>query len=61
MVVVTCQAANVLKVGGAEYLNRLELAEHQFRLACTVHLAVANGVQTFDVPVVRAFGRHRVT
>ena len=27
------------------YLNWIKLAEHQFRLACTVHLAVINGVR----------------
>lgn len=43
------------------HLNRLKLAEQQFRLACTVHLAVANGVQTLDVPVEWSFGRHRVS
>jgi hypothetical protein len=43
-----------------EALGGLKLAEHQFRLACTVHLAVANGVQTLDVPVEWTFGRHRV-
>jgi hypothetical protein len=37
------------------------LAEQQFRLACTVNLAVANGVQTLDVPVEWTFGRHRVS
>ncbi len=44
-----------------KHLNRLRLAEHQFRLACTVHLAVANGVQTLDVPVEWSFGKHRVS
>ena len=44
-----------------EYLNRLKLAEHQFRLACTIHPAVTNGVQTLDVPVEWTFGRHRVS
>jgi hypothetical protein len=44
-----------------QHLNRLKLAEHQFRLACTVHLAVANGVQTLDVPVEWVFGKHRVS
>lgn len=43
------------------HLNRLRLAEQQFRLACTVHLAVANGVQTLDVPVEWTFGRHHVS
>jgi hypothetical protein len=41
-------------------LNRLKLAQQQFRLACTVHLAVTNSIQTLDVPVERTFGRHRV-
>ncbi len=44
-----------------QHLNRLKLAEQQFRLACTVHLAVANGVQTLDVPVEWTFGKHRVS
>ena len=44
-----------------QHLNRLKLAEHQFRLACTVHLAVFNGVQTLDVPVEWVFGKHRVS
>jgi hypothetical protein len=43
------------------HLARLRVAEQQFRLACTVHLAVTNGVQTLDVPVEWAFGRHRVS
>ena len=43
-----------------EVVGKLRLAEHQFRLACTVNLAVANGVQTLDVPVDWTFGRHRV-
>lgn len=43
-----------------QHLNRLKLAEQEFRLACTVHLAVANGVQTLDVPVEWVFGKHRV-
>jgi hypothetical protein len=42
-------------------IERIKLAEHQFRLACTVHLAVTNGVQTLDVPVEWTFGRHRVS
>ena len=41
--------------------KRLMLAEQQFRLACTVNLAVANGVQTLDVPVEWTFGKHRVS
>jgi hypothetical protein len=44
-----------------QHLLNLRVAEHQFRLACTVHLAVANGVQTLDVPVEWVFGRHRVS
>lgn len=44
-----------------QHLNRLKLAEQQFRLACTVNLAVANGVQTLDVPVEWTFGRHHVS
>lgn len=44
-----------------KHLNRLRLAEQQFRLACTVNLAVINGVQTLDVPVEWTFGRHRVS
>lgn len=43
------------------HLNRLKLAEQQFRLACTVHLAVTNGVQVLDVPVEWTFGKHRVS
>src|ERR1700733_12682652 len=42
------------------HLGRLRMAEQQFRLACTVHLAVSNDVQTLDVPVEWVFGRHRV-
>jgi hypothetical protein len=44
-----------------QHVNRLKLAEQQFRLACTVHLAVANAVQTLDVPVEWTFGKHRVS
>ena len=44
-----------------DHLTRLRLAEQQFRLACTVHLAVANGVQTLDVPVEWTFGKHRAS
>lgn len=44
-----------------KHLNRLKLAEQQFRLACTVHLAVANGLQPLDVPVEWVFGAHRVS
>lgn len=43
------------------HLNRLRAAEQQFRMACTTHLAVSNGVQPLDVPVEWAFGRHRVS
>jgi len=43
-----------------ESLNRLKLAELQFRLACTVHLAVSNDAQTLDVPIMWSFGRHVV-
>jgi hypothetical protein len=42
-------------------INKLKLAEHQFRLAATVHLAVVNGVQTLDVPIEWTFGRHCTT
>jgi hypothetical protein len=41
--------------------NNLRIAEQQFRLACTVNLAVTNGVQTLDVPIEWTFGRHRVS
>ena len=44
----------------ADHINRLRLAEHQFRLACTVNLAASNEIQTLDVPVEWTFGRHRV-
>lgn len=43
------------------HLNCLRLAEQQFRLACTVNLAVANKIQTLDVPVEWAFGKHKVS
>ncbi len=43
------------------HLTELRLAEQQFRLACTVHLAVANRAQTLDVPVEWVFGKHRVS
>jgi hypothetical protein len=43
-----------------QHIGRLKLAEHQFRLACTVNLAVTNRVQSLDVPVEWTFGRHRV-
>lgn len=42
-------------------LNRLKLAEQQFRLACTIHLAIANDVLNLDVPVEWSFGRHSVS
>ncbi len=42
-------------------LKKLIVAEQQFRLACTVNLAVSNNVQTFDVPVEWTFGKHRVS
>lgn len=42
-------------------INQIKLAEHQFRLACTVHLAVLNAVQTLDVPLEWTFGKHRVS
>ncbi|MFN3623368.1 MAG: hypothetical protein ACK4TP_04825 [Hyphomicrobium sp.] len=45
----------------SEHINRLKIAEQQFRLACTVNLAVANQVQTLDVPIEWVFGRHRVS
>jgi hypothetical protein len=43
------------------HVNRIRIAEQQFRLACTVHLAVVNNVQTLDTPVEWTFGRHRVS
>ncbi|MBZ0259588.1 MAG: hypothetical protein K8F90_03180 [Hyphomicrobiales bacterium] len=42
-------------------INNLKIAEQQFRLACTVNLAVTNNVQTLDVPIEWTFGRHRVS
>ncbi|MEM7492494.1 MAG: hypothetical protein AAF296_03880 [Pseudomonadota bacterium] len=42
-------------------INRLKLAEHQFRLACTVNLAVATETQSLDVPVKWTFGKHTTT
>jgi hypothetical protein len=42
-------------------VKKLMLAEQQFRLACTVNLAVENNVQTLDVPVEWSFGKHRVS
>ena len=44
-----------------EHVGNLRLAEQQFRLACTVHLAVSNRVQTLDVPVEWTFGGHRAS
>ena len=44
-----------------KHVNRIKLAEHQFRLACTVHLAVINEAQTLDVPVKWSFGKHIVS
>ena len=44
-----------------EHINLLKVAEQQFRLACAVHLAVTNGVQSLDVPIEWTFGRHRVS
>lgn len=44
-----------------KHLSRLKVAEHQFRLACTVNLATTLGVQTLDVPVVWSYGRHQVS
>jgi hypothetical protein len=38
----------------------LKLAEHQFRLACTVNLAVLNDTQPLDTPMIWTFGKHRV-
>ncbi|WP_157235150.1 hypothetical protein [Methylosinus sp. LW4] len=42
-------------------LKKLILAEQQFRLACTVNLAVTNNVQSLDVPVEWSFGKHTVS
>ncbi len=42
-------------------LKKLILAEQQFRLACTVNLAVTNQVQSLDVPVEWSFGKHSVS
>lgn len=47
--------------GKDKHINQIRLAEQQFRLACTVHLAVTNGIQTLDVPVEWTFGKHRVS
>jgi hypothetical protein len=43
-----------------KHLNCLKIAEHQFRLACTVNLASSLGIQTLDVPVVWSYGKHQV-
>ena len=42
-------------------IERLKVAEHQFRLACTINLAVTNNIQPLDVPVEWTFGKHRTT
>ena len=42
-------------------VKKLMLAEQQFRLACTVNLAVENNVQTLDVPVEWTFGKHQIS
>lgn len=44
-----------------KYVRQIMLAEQQFRLACTAHLAVINEIQTLDVPVEWTFGKHRVS
>ena len=44
-----------------KHVGRIKVAEQQFRLACTVHLAVTNERQTLDVPVEWSFGEHRVS
>jgi hypothetical protein len=44
-----------------KHINRLKIAEQQFRLACAVRLAISNGVQPLDVPVEWTFGAHRVS
>ena len=43
----------------SEHVNLLKLAEQQFRLACTVHFALATGTLSLDVPIEWTFGRHR--
>lgn len=43
------------------YVDWIRLAELQFRLACTVHVAVMNDTQTLDVPLEWSFGKYRVT
>jgi hypothetical protein len=54
-------AQRIMKTSAEPHVERIKLAEHQFRLACTVHLAVANQIQTLDVPVEWTFGEHRVS
>jgi hypothetical protein len=44
-----------------KHVDRIKVAEQQFRLACTVHLAVTNERQPLDVPVEWSFGKHRVS
>ena len=43
------------------HVNRIRLAEQQFRLACTVHPAVTIKTQPLDVPMEWTFGKHRVS
>jgi hypothetical protein len=43
------------------HIERIKLAEQGFRLACTVHLAVTNEVQTLDMPIEWSFGKHKVS
>jgi hypothetical protein len=42
-------------------VNELRIAELQFRLACTVNIAVGNQTQNLDTPLEWTFGQHRVT
>jgi hypothetical protein len=42
-------------------ITALKLAEQQFRLACTVNLAVFHNEQTLDVPIVWRYGDHAVS
>jgi hypothetical protein len=61
---IPCGLATMLSISMDDretLVKRLMLAEQQFRLACTVNLAVANNVQTLDVPVEWTFGKHRVS
>lgn len=44
-----------------DFIARLKIAEHQFRLACTVNLAVLHERQSLDVPLEWTFGKHRVS